>query len=121
VCGAGGDAFGVDLGAEPDDVRGLGVGVGVDGVERFGPGGQRGAGVRVDPGAGVLVPDRGPVGGVRELVDGRPPDLVVGGGGDLPQHGPCDGAPDGEVGVRRQPLLWLDTAGVLDVPAHGAA
>ena len=63
VGAAGGDALDVDLLAEPGDVDGFGVGVGVDLVECFGPGGQRRPGVGVDEPACLLIPGGGPVGG----------------------------------------------------------
>jgi hypothetical protein len=81
---AGDDTAGVQLGAEPDHVPRLGVGVGIQGIERLLPGEQRNGGVGVDVPAGLPIPDWRMVGGVAQLGGGWPPDLVVGGGGDLP-------------------------------------
>ena len=86
-----------------------------DGVEGLVPGRQHLAGVRVEECAGVLVPDRQ----VRAVVDGGlgggPPDLVVGGGDDLAELVPRDGAADGEVDVRGEPALGFDGGEVLQV------
>jgi hypothetical protein len=47
--------------------------------------------------------------------------MVVGRGGDGPQLGPGDGAPDGGVEVRGTSFLGFDGAEVLHVPADTAA
>jgi hypothetical protein len=78
-----------------------------DGVESLIPSRQDLAGVRVEVGAGVLVPDRQVPAVVFDVCDG-PPDLVVGGGDDLAELGAGDGAADGEVDVRGESALWFD-------------
>ncbi len=71
------DALDVDLGAEPDHVRGSGVGV-VELREGLVPGLQREPGVRVAVALGVRVPHRGAVHVDGSFV-GWPPQRVVGG------------------------------------------
>src|SRR3954462_510934 len=61
------------------------------------------------------------VAGVDDGVGGGPPHLGVGGGGELLHHGPREGAPDREVGVRRGPLLGFDDGEVLHVVAGDPA
>ena len=114
VCRAGGEAAGIDA-AEPRHVRRP-----FRLVERLVPGGQRLSRGRVDVGGLVAVPNGWPVDGIDGLVEGRPPDLVVGGRGDLFEQPPGQGASDGEVAVRGQAALQFDAAGVLGVPAGSA-
>ena len=66
-----------------------------------------------------LVPDRRTVGLVHELVEPRPPHLVVGAGRYLLGERSWRGAPHGVAGVSGRPALHLDRAGVLDLPTHG--
>jgi hypothetical protein len=84
------------------------------GVEGLVPGRQYLAGIRVEVCTGVLIPDR-QVPAVVLDVRGGPPDLVVGGGDDLAELLPGDGAADGEVDVRGEPALWFDGGEVLQV------
>jgi hypothetical protein len=102
-------------------VHGLGVCVRVDSIQRLPPGRQRLMGAGIHPSFRVSVPDGRPVGCVVLDVDRGPPDLVVSGRCDLPQHSSGDGPADGEVGVRGESPLWLDRSGVLNAPAHTAA
>jgi hypothetical protein len=81
VPGSGEYALGVEPGAEPGHV--LRLVVVADGVEGLVPGGQDLAGVRVEVGAGVLVPDREVPAVVLDGFGGGPPDLVLGRGDDL--------------------------------------
>ena len=83
--------------------------------------GSGAAGVGVGEGLGAGVPDRQPLVGVDELVMGRPPDLVVGRGGDGAEFGAGDRTPDGGVEVRGAAFLGFDGAEVLHVPADAAA
>jgi hypothetical protein len=75
-----------------------------DGVEGPVPSWQDLAGVRVEEGPSVLIPDRQVPAVVLDVCDG-PPDLVVGGGDDLAELVPGDGAADGEVDVRGEAAL----------------
>jgi hypothetical protein len=117
VLAAGEDALDVDLAAEGDHVRRLGVGVVVDVVEDPLPRGERvaGVGVAVVP----VVPERGAV-----LVDDGvhlgPPQRHVGGGGDGLERGPGDRAAQGDVEMRGEAHLGLDGAEVLHPVAGGA-
>ena len=95
---SGDDPLGVELGPEPGDVQRLIVRA--DGVEGVVPGREQLPGGRVEVPAGRFVPGRQLVIAVLELVRGWPPDLMVGGGDDLPQIGAGDGAADGQVDVR---------------------
>ena len=102
----GDDALQVELRAEPHHMRRLGVRVGVEPVERLGPGRQDLAGV----GVGVAVLGPGPLGqpvDVDGLVEGGPPQGVVGGGDDLAEDRAGDRAADGGVQMRRQPRVGL--------------
>jgi hypothetical protein len=73
------DALDVHLLAEPRHVSGLG-----QLLAGLLPGGQRGAGVRVDEGLGPGVPDGHPFIGIDELVMRGPPHLVIGRRRDRP-------------------------------------
>ena len=92
-----------------------------DGVEGLVPGRQHFPGGRVEVVAGGLVPDGQLVTVVLDLGGVGPPDLVVGGGEDPAQLGAGDGAADGEVDVRGEPLLGFDGGEVLHVIAEEAA
>jgi hypothetical protein len=118
VAGSGEDALGVEPGAEPGYVPR--VVLVADGVEGLVPVRQYLAGVRVEVGAGVLIPDRKAVPVVLDFCGG-PPDLVVGGGDDLAEFGAGDGAADGEVDVRGEAALGFDGGEVLQVIAGVAA
>ena len=113
--GSGEHALGVEPGTEPGHVQRL-VTV-ADGVERLIPRHQDLAGVRVEVGPGVLVPDRQVPAVVLDGCRGGPPDLVVGRGDDLAQLGAGDGAADRDVDVRGEPLLGFDGGEVLQVIA----
>ena len=102
--------------AEPHHVRRLGVRVGVELVERLVPGGQHLAGVGVA--VAVAGPDRLPV-HVDRPVEGRPPQLHVGGLDHLLEHRAGDGAADRGVQMRREPGLGFDGGEVLH-PVAGA-
>ena len=119
IPGSGQDALGVEAGAEPGYVPRL-VLVG-DGVEGLVPVRQDLAGVRVEVGARVLIPDRQVPAVVLDGLGWWPPDLVVGGGDDLAELLPGDGAADGEVDVRGEAALWFDGGEVLQVIAGVAA
>ena len=106
-------------GAEPGHVPRLVLVA--DGVEGLVPGREHFAGVRVEVGAGVLVPDRQVAAVVLDVRGGGPPDLVVGGGDDLAEFGAGDGAADGDVDVRGEPPLGFDGGEVLEVMADEAA
>ena len=108
-----------NFGPEPGDVQRLVVRA--DGVEGLVPGRQDLAGGGVEVVAGCLVPDGQLVALEPHDVGGGPPDLVVGGGDDLPQVGAGDGAADRDVRVRGEPLLRFDGGEVLDVVAEVAA
>ncbi len=108
-----------NLVAEPGDVQRLVLVA--DGVEGLVPGRQHLAGVRVEVGAGGLVPDRKAAALVLDGLGGGPPDLVVGRGDDLAELGPGDGAADRDVHMRGEPPLRLDRGEVLDVVADKAA
>ena len=112
---AGEHAPGVDLDSEPGHVRRL-----LDRVRRLIPGRQRFARLRVDVHLPVGVPGREDA-VVDDPVALRPPHLVVGRGGDLPQFDPGDRPSQREVDVRRQPALRLDRGEVLHVPADEPA
>ena len=112
-------ALDVDLGAEPDHVRRLRVGV-VELGERLVPGLQREAGVRVAVALGLGVPHRGAVHVDRAFVR-WPPQRVVGGLDDLAQDLPGDRAAHRDVEVRRQPELFLDGGEVLHLEPRTAA
>ena len=90
--GAAQDAFDVHLLPEAHHMRRLG-----QLLAGLFPGRERCGSVRVGEGPGSGVPDRKPVARVEELVMRWPPDLVVGGGGDLAEFGAGDGAPEGGV------------------------
>jgi hypothetical protein len=101
----------VELLAESGDVpRFVAV---ADGVEGLAPGREHFAGVRVEIGAGVLVPDRQAGAVVLDVRGGGPPDLVVGRGDDLAELGAGDGAADGDVHVRGEPpgARWRRSTG----------
>ena len=108
-------ALGVEPVAEPGHVQRL-VPV-ADGVEGLVPRWEHFAGVRVEVGAGLLVPDRQVPALVLDGCGGGPPDLVVGGGDDLAKLGAGDGAADCDVHVRGEPLLGFDGGEVLEVIA----
>jgi hypothetical protein len=57
---------------------------------------------------------------VPDLVGGRPPDLVVRRGQDLPQLGAGHGAADRDVDVLGEPFLRLDCGEELEVVANQA-
>jgi len=86
---------------------------------RFVPGVERFPRPGVYKGLLGLVPDRRPVDRVHELVEPRPPHLVVGAGRYLLGERSWRGAPHGVAGVSGRPALHLDRAGVLDLPTHG--
>jgi hypothetical protein len=114
VAGSGEDALGVEPGPEPGHVlRLVTVAYGVEGLV---PGREDFTGVRVEVGAGVVVPDRQVPAVVGDVCDG-PPDLVVRGGDDLTELSAGDGAADGEVDVRGEAALWFDGGEVLQVIA----
>ena len=92
-----------------------------DGVQGVVPGGQEFPGRGVEVVAAGLVPDRQAASSYLLGVGGWPPDLVVGGGDDLPQLGAGQGAADGDVHVRGQAPLWFDGGEVLHVVAEDAA
>jgi len=95
----------------------------VDGVEGLVPRWEWLAGVPVDvaaAGAG-LVPERESVEPVAPPVVRWPPDLMVGGAGDLPDELAGQGASHGGVQVRCSALLRLDAGEVLAVPAGRSA
>jgi hypothetical protein len=118
VSGSGEDALSVEPGAEPGHVPRLVLVA--DGVEGLVPSRQHLARVWVKVGTGVLIPGRQVPAVVLDVRDG-PPDLVVGGGDDLAELGPGDGAADGEVDVRGEPPLGFDGGEVLQVIADIAA
>ena len=91
---AGEHAPGVDLDSEPGHVRRL-----LDRVRRLIPGRQRFARLRVDVHLPVGVPGREDA-VVDDPVALRPPHLVVGRGGDLPQFDPGYRPPHRKVQVR---------------------
>jgi hypothetical protein len=92
-----------------------------NGIEGLVPGGQDFAGSRVKVAADALVPDRQLVAVEYDGRGSRPPDLVVSGGQDSAQFGAGDGAADGDVDVRGEPLLGFDGGEVLQVVAEVAA
>src|SRR5262249_50702867 len=75
-----------------------------DGVEGVIPIGQQLSGLRVEVASAVLVPNRQVVTLEPHGVCRGPPHLVVGGGDDLPQPGPRDGAADSDVHMRCEPF-----------------
>ena len=118
IPGSGQHALGVEPGAEPGHVQRL-VPV-ADGVEGLVPVRQYLAGVRMEVGVSVLVPDRQMPAVVLDVCDG-PPDLVIGGSDDLAELGAGDRAADGEVDVRGDAPLWFDGGEILQVIAGVAA
>ena len=119
VLRSGEHALGVELGPEPGHMRR--VVVRADGVQGVVPVGQQLPRVGVEVAAGGLVPYRQVVALEKDLAGGGPPDLVVGGGEDLPQLGAGDGAAHRDVHVRGQPFLRFDGGEVLHVVAQDAA
>jgi hypothetical protein len=101
--GPGEHALGVELGPEPGHMQRLILRT--NGVQGVIPGGQQLAGGGVEVAAAGVIPHRQVVTLEPDLTGGGPPDLVVGGGDDLPQLGPREGAAHGDVdvGARR---LW---------------
>ena len=116
VLRSGEHALGVEPRAEPGYVQRLVLVA--DGVEGLVPGRQDLAGVGVEVGAGVLVPDRQVAAVVCDGLGGGPPDLVVGRGDDFAEFGAGDGAADGDVDVRGEPFLGFDGGEVLDVDSR---
>ena len=121
ITAAGEHALDVQLRPEPDHVRGLGLRVGVQRVERLVPGRQRRAGARVGVGAGGAVEGGEPGVGVDDGVGVRPPHLVIRRRDDGAQHGAGDGAPYGGVQVRGEAALGFDGGEVLHVEADRPA
>jgi len=119
IPGSGEHALGVEPRAEPRHMQRLVIVP--DGVEGLVPGREHLAGLRVEVGAGVLIPHRQAVAVVLDDFGGGPPDLVVGGGDDLAELGAGDGAADGDVDVRGEAPLGFDGGEVLQVIADVAA
>ena len=119
VLGSGEHALGVEPVPEPGHMQRL-VLIS-DGIQRVVPGRQDLPGRRVEVGGRLVVPDRQLV--AVEPDDGGvgPPHLVVGRGEDAAQVGPGDGAAHGQVDMRREPPLRLDSGEVLQVVAEEAA
>src|SRR6266576_3526967 len=92
-----------------------------DGVECVVPACQQlpGLGIKVAPAR--LVPDRQPVTVEPDVPSGGPPDLVVGGGDDLPQLGAGDGAAHRAMECGASPLLPFDGGEVLHVAIRTGA
>ncbi len=90
VLGPGEHALGVELGPEPHHMPRIVIRA--DGVQGFIPGRQQLAGGGVEVAAADLIPHRQIVAIEADGVGGGPPDLVVDGGDDLPQLGPCPGS-----------------------------
>src|SRR5260370_2469061 len=67
------------------------------------------------------MPDRELIAVVPHGASAGPPDLMVGGGDDLPEVRSGDGAADRDVRMRSEPALRFDGDEVLDVVAEVAA
>jgi hypothetical protein len=119
ILGPGENALGVELGPKPGHMPGLVI-IG-DGVQCLIPGGQQLASGEVEVAAAGLIPHRQVIPLEPDLVGGRPPDLVVGGGDDLPQLGAGDGATHSDVRVGGQAPLGFDGGEVLHVVAKDTA
>ena len=107
--------MGVEAVAELGDVQGLVFDV--DRVECLVPGGQPLAGLGIEVGARVLVPDREVAAVEAHRVGGRPPHLVIGRRDHLAKLSARHRATDSDVDVRRETTLRLDRREVLSVVA----
>lgn len=111
--------MGIDLLAEPQQVRGFGVRL-VRLVHRLVPRHEPHTGIGVDIRLRTLIPG-GQLVDINGLVVAGPPDLFVGGGDDLAEHVAGDHASDGGMGVEGEAALWFDGGEVLDLVSGAAA
>ena len=85
------------------------------------PGGQRGVGVGVDVGLGLVVRHWNVGAGVDDSVMRWPPHRGVGGGNHLPQELTRNRATQRGMDVRGEPALWFEDREVLHVVTDRAA